>query len=64
MPGKRTEAFKMEPVIIFGPQAAGKTAVGRQLEKITPLKLFHNHQAIDLLSFYFEFGSKPFLESS
>jgi hypothetical protein len=52
----------MDLVIIFGPQAVGKTAVGRQLEKITSLKLFHNHQTIDLLTQYFEFGSSSFNE--
>lgn len=36
-------------VLIFGPQAVGKMTVGHQLEKITKLKLFHNHITIEPL---------------
>lgn len=35
--------------LIFGPQAVGKMTVGHELEKITELKLFHNHMTIELL---------------
>ncbi len=40
----------MNLIMIFGPQAVGKMTVGQELEKITGLKLFHNHMTIDLLS--------------
>lgn len=46
----------MKFILIFGPQAVGKMTVGHELEKITPLKLFHNHQTIELLHPYFGFG--------
>jgi hypothetical protein len=39
----------MKFILIFGPQAVGKMTVGQQLEKITELKLFHNHMTIELL---------------
>jgi hypothetical protein len=48
----------MKFVLIFGPQAVGKMTVGQQLEKITELKLFHNHMTIDLLAPLFEFNSE------
>lgn len=45
----------MKFVLIFGPQAVGKMTVGHALEKMTDLKLFHNHMTIELL--YPFFGS-------
>jgi shikimate kinase len=39
----------MKFVLLFGPQAVGKMTVGKELAKITDLKLFHNHMTIDLL---------------
>jgi len=44
-------------VIIFGAQAVGKMTVGQELERITDLKLFHNHMTIELVSPYFSLGS-------
>ncbi|MBR6808165.1 MAG: AAA family ATPase [Clostridia bacterium] len=35
-------------VIILGPHAVGKMTVGQELEKITGLRLFHNHMSIEL----------------
>ncbi|OBZ14351.1 shikimate kinase [Bacillus sp. FJAT-27264] len=46
----------MKFVVIFGPQAVGKMTVGHELEKITELKLFHNHMTIELLAPYFNFS--------
>ncbi|WP_028610837.1 shikimate kinase [Paenibacillus harenae] len=46
----------MKFLLIFGPQAVGKMTVGHELEKITSMKLFHNHQTIELLHPYFGFG--------
>lgn len=47
----------MKFVIIFGPQAVGKMTVGHELEKITDLKLFHNHMTIDLVDPFVSYGS-------
>lgn len=48
----------MKLVIIFGPQAVGKMTVGHELEKITNLKLFHNHMPIELVSPFFSYGTE------
>jgi len=48
----------MKLVIIFGPQAVGKMTVGQELEKITGLKLFHNHMTIELVSLFFNYGTE------
>jgi hypothetical protein len=47
----------MNFVIIFGPQAVGKMTVGHELEKITDLKLLHNHMTIDLVDPFVSFGT-------
>jgi len=39
----------MKFVLITGPQAVGKMTVGQALAKITGLKLFHNHETIELV---------------
>lgn len=44
----------MKLIIIFGPHAVGKMTIGQELEKITKLKLFHNHMTIDIVSELFE----------
>ncbi|PGS55884.1 AAA family ATPase [Bacillus sp. AFS041924] len=48
----------MKFILLFGPQAVGKMTVGHELEKITDLKLFHNHMTIDLVSKFFDYGTK------
>ena len=48
----------MKLVMIIGPQAVGKMTVGQELEKITGLKLFHNHMTIELVSKFFDYGSE------
>lgn len=48
----------MKFVLIFGPQAVGKMTVGQELEKITDLKLFHNHATLELIHPYFGFGEE------
>ena len=45
-------------VLLTGPQAIGKMTVGQELEKITKLKLFHNHMTIDLVSKFFDYGTE------
>jgi hypothetical protein len=48
----------MKFILIFGPQAVGKMTVGQELEKITELKLFHNHMTIDLVSHFFNYSTE------
>src|SRR5690554_1689684 len=48
----------MKFVLVFGPQAVGKMTVGQELAKIKDLKLFHNHMTIDLVSNFFDYGTK------
>lgn len=47
-------------VFIVGPPAVGKMTVGHALARQTGLKLFHNHQTIDLALRFFPYGSPPF----
>ena len=47
----------MKLVMLFGPQAVGKMTIGHELEKITNLKLFHNHMTIELVSPFFNYGT-------
>lgn len=48
----------MKFVLVFGPQAVGKMTVGHELEKITELKLFHNHMTIDLVHPFFGYSAE------
>lgn len=48
----------MKFILLFGPQAVGKMTVGQELERLTGLKLFHNHMTIDLLHPFFGFSSE------
>lgn len=41
-------------VVILGPHAVGKMTVGQELEKLTGLKLFHNHMSIELVRKFFD----------
>ncbi len=47
----------MKLILLFGPQAAGKMTVGEELEKMTELKLFHNHMAIEFVTPFFSYGT-------
>ena len=47
-------------IFVIGPPAVGKMAVGHELAQRTGLKLFHNHQTIELVLRFFPFGSPPF----
>ncbi len=51
----------MDLVFIHGPAAAGKLTVGRELQKITGLPVFHNQLVVDALTPVFEFGSQEFV---
>jgi len=48
----------MKLIVIFGPQAVGKMTVGHELEKITSLKLFHNHMPIELVAPFFSYSTE------
>ena len=50
------------PAVLFviGPPAVGKMTVGKALAARTGLKLFHNHQSIELALSLFPFGTMPF----
>ena len=56
-------APKAPPRLLFmvGPPAVGKMTVGHEIARRTGLRLFHNHQSIDLVLRFFEFGTPPFL---
>ena len=47
-------------VVIFGPPAVGKMAVGMEVADRTGLVLFHNHMSIEPVLKLFPFGSPPF----
>lgn len=47
----------MKFILIFGPQAVGKMTVGQELEKLTGLKLFHNHMSIEMVAPFFSYGT-------
>ena len=50
----------MNLVIIFGPLAVGKMTVGQELEKITALKVCHNHMTIEMVLPFFDMKSASF----
>lgn len=43
---------------IVGPQAVGKMTVGQEIARLTGAKLFYNHMTIDLVSQFFDYGTK------
>ncbi|WP_156021554.1 shikimate kinase [Streptococcus ruminantium] len=40
-------------LIIIGAQASGKMTIGQEVEKLTELVLFHNHESIDFVTKFF-----------
>ena len=46
--------------MLFGPPAVGKMTVGYELQRLTGVRLFHNHMAIELALNFFEFGTLEF----
>ncbi len=50
----------MRLVFLYGPPAAGKLTVGRELATLTGYHLFHNHLTFDLAREIFAIGSEPF----
>lgn len=53
-------ASEQHLVLLFGPPAVGKMAVGREVADRTGLILFHNHISIEPVLQLFPFGSPPF----
>ncbi|CAN5856093.1 AAA family ATPase [soil metagenome] len=47
-------------IFLVGPPAVGKMTVGHELAARTGMKLFHNHQTIELVLGFFPFDSPPF----
>ncbi|MBS4201365.1 AAA family ATPase [Bacillus sp. FJAT-49732] len=47
----------MKFILIVGPQAVGKMTIGQELEKMTDLKLFHNHITIEMVTPFFSYGT-------
>ena len=50
----------MTLVVIFGPPAVGKMAVGLELQRLTGFGLFHNHMTVDPVMKLFPFDSAPY----
>ena len=50
----------MKLIVIFGPGAVGKMTVGFELQKLTGLRLFHNHMTIEPLLNIFKHGTPQF----
>ncbi|SDD92118.1 hypothetical protein [Nocardioides lianchengensis] len=50
----------MHLVLLFGPQAVGKLAVGREVAARTPYRLLHNHATIEPLLEVFDWGTPAF----
>lgn len=47
-------------VLLIGPPAVGKMAVGLELAKLSGLKFFMNHDTIELILKFFDYGTPPF----
>lgn len=47
-------------IVLFGPPAVGKMSVGRNIERATGIRLFHNHMSIEPVLPLFAFGTPPF----
>jgi len=48
-------------VFIYGPAAAGKLTVAREVGKLTGWPVFHNHLVVDAVSTVFGFGTESFV---
>ncbi len=52
----------MKLIVIYGPPAAGKLTVSKELSRITGYKLFHNHLAIDFIESVLDRSDAKFWE--
>jgi hypothetical protein len=52
----------MTVIVLHGPPGVGKLAVGRELQKLTGYRLFHNHLTVDMVASVFDFHSLAFRE--
>ena len=50
-------------IVIFGPPAVGKAAVGHELAKRTGFRFFHNHMTAEPVAALFGWGAAPWLLS-
>ena len=50
-------------IVIFGPPAVGKAAVGHALAKLTGFRFFHNHMTAEPVAALFGWGAAPWLLS-
>jgi RNase adaptor protein for sRNA GlmZ degradation len=50
----------MNLIFIYGPPAAGKLTVAKEIADLTGYKVFHNHLSIDCVKPVFEFGTPTF----
>ena len=54
------QADTMKWVFVYGPPAAGKYTVGRELARLTGYRFFHNHVVNDMVATMFDFNEGPF----
>jgi broad-specificity NMP kinase len=52
----------MKLVFIYGDPGTGKLTVARELQKLTGLKLFHNHLTVDLASSLFGYDNPDYFD--
>ena len=50
-------------IIIFGPPASGKAAIGTALSEVTNFRLFHNHMTADVGASIFGWGTPEYTEA-
>jgi len=52
----------MRVVILYGLPGVGKLTVAKELARLSPYRVFHNHLVFDAVEALFSFGSAPFIE--
>lgn len=55
------ERLPADLVVLFGPPAVGKTAVGKEFSALTDFKLYHGHMTMDVLTEFFSYSSPGFM---